>query len=76
MATTKRSTVYFDEDIHKALRLKAATTNQSISELVNTAIRGALAEDAEDLDVFRERETEPTLSFEDLVRDLKDRGKL
>ncbi len=76
MTTTKRATVYFDEALHKALRLKAAETEQSISELVNAAVRSTLAEDAEDLAAFRERAKEPTLSFEDLVRDLKRRGKL
>jgi hypothetical protein len=76
MAGAKRATVYFDESIHKALRLKAAETDQSVSELVNTAVRNTLAEDAEDLAAFRARVKEPTLAFEDFVRDLKRRGKL
>jgi hypothetical protein len=74
--SSKRATIYFDESLHKALRLKAAETDQSISDLVNTAVRYTLAEDAEDLAAFRERAEEPTLVFEDLVRDLKRRGKL
>lgn len=76
MTKPKRATVYFDENLHKALRLKAAETEQSISDLVNTAVRNTLAEDAEDLAVFRDRAKEPTLAFEDLLRDLKRRGKL
>ena len=76
MPTKKRATVYFDESLHKALRLKSAETDQSISDLVNTAVRRTLLEDAEDLAAFRERAKEPTLAFEDLVRDLKRRGKL
>jgi plasmid stability protein len=76
MTTAKRATVYFDEGLHKALRLKAAETDQSISDLVNTAVRQNLLEDAEDLAAFRERAKEPTLAFEDLVRDMKRRGKL
>jgi hypothetical protein len=76
MTTVKRATVYFDEQLHKALRLKAAETDQSVSELVNTAVRHALAEDADDLAAFRERAKEPTLAFESVVRDLKRRGKL
>ncbi len=76
MATTKRATVYFDEGLHKALRLKAAETDQSISDLVNSAVRNNLLEDAEDLAVFRKRAKEPTLAFEDLIRDMKRRGKL
>jgi hypothetical protein len=76
MATAKRATVYFDDSLHRALRLKAAETDQSISDLVNTAVRNALLEDAEDLASFRERAREPALAFEDLVRDMKRRGKL
>ena len=76
MSVAKRATVYFEESLHKALRLKAAETDQSISDLVNTAVRTTLLEDAEDLAAFRERAKEPTVAFEDLVRDLKRRGKL
>ena len=76
MPTAKRATVYFDERLHKALRLKSAETDQSISDLVNAAVRQTLADDAEDLAAFRDRAEEPTLAFEDFVRDLKRRGKL
>ena len=72
----KRATVYFEEPVHKALRLKAAETEQSVSDLVNEAVRRALAEDADDLAAFRERATEPTLAFEEFVADLKRRGRL
>jgi len=76
MTAPKRTTVYFDEDLHKALRLKAAETDRSISELVNVAVKYTLLEDAEDLAAIRERTTEPSVPFEDFVRDLKRRGKL
>lgn len=76
MSTAKRATVYFEETVHRALRLKAAETDQSISDLVNTAVRHALAEDADDLAAFRARATEPTLAFEDLLRDMKRRGQI
>ncbi len=76
MPSTKRSTIYFEEPLHKALRLKAAEADTSISELVNSAVRQALAEDAEDLNAFRERAKEPRMSFEDLVLDMKRRGSL
>jgi hypothetical protein len=72
----KRATVYFEEPVHKALRLKAAETDQSVSDLVNDAVRRALAEDADDLAAFRERAAEPTLAFEEFVADLKRRGRL
>jgi len=74
--TTKRSTVYFDPAIHRALRLKAAETDRSISDLVNDAVRLSLAEDAEDLAAFQERAGEPNLSFEDVVKSLKQSGKI
>jgi len=73
---TKRSTIYFDAAIHRALRLKAAETDRSISELVNDAVKIALAEDAEDLAAFEERAAEPNLSFEDAVKVLKRSGKI
>ena len=72
----KRATVYFDSQIHRALRLKAAETDRSISELVNDAVRLNLAEDAEDLAAFEERAHEPNLAFEDVLKDLRKRGKL
>ncbi len=72
----KRATIYFDSQIHRALRLKATETDRSISELVNDAVKSSLAEDADDLAEFEQRASEPRLSFEDVVRDLKKRGKL
>lgn len=77
MATAqKRATVYFDPEIHRALRLKAVETDSSLSELVDEAVRLTLAEDAEDLAAFEERASEPDLPFESVVRDLKRRGKI
>ena len=75
-STTKRATIYFDPQLHKALRLKAAQTERSISELVNEAVQQTLAEDLEDLTALEERAHEPDLLFEDVLRDLKRRGKL
>ena len=72
----KRATIYFDPTLHRALRLKAAETDRSMSELVNEAVKLSLAEDADDLAAFDERAAEPNLAFEDVVRELKDRGKL
>jgi hypothetical protein len=73
---SKRTTVYFDPSLHRALRLKAAETDQSLSDLVNAAVRETLAEDSEDLEAFEARSSEPSLSFEDVLKDLKRRGKL
>lgn len=73
---SKRSTVYFEPEIHQALRVKAATTHISVSEVVNEAVRIALREDHEDLIVFEQRAEEPILSYEELLKDLKSNGKL
>ena len=73
---SKRSTIYFDPQLHTALRLKAAHSNRSMSELVNEAVRAALAEDREDLAAFEDRVAEPTLSYEQLLDELKSSGKL
>ena len=72
----KRATVYFDPEIHRALRLKAAETDRSMSDLVNEAVRLSLAEDAEDLAAFDNRVNEPNLPYEAVVKDLKRRGKI
>ena len=76
MSTTKRATVYLDSELPRALRLKAAVNEQSISELVNEAIRLSLAEDADDLAAFRARARDPNLDFETVLKDLRRRGKL
>lgn len=76
MSEPKRATVYFEPEIHKALRLRAAATDRSISEMVNEAVRTSLAEDAVDLEADAARRREPTVDFESFVRDLKRRGRL
>ena len=73
---SKRSTIYFEPEIHHALRMKAATAHISVSEVVNDAVRLALREDHEDLAAFEERANEPTISYEELLKDLKSHGKL
>ena len=75
-STQKRATIYFDADLHRALRVKAAETERSVSELVNQAVKLTLAEDAEDLAAIEERRQEPSLPFEDVLKDLKLRGKI
>ncbi len=73
---SKRATVYFDPDIHKILKVKAAETSTSISEIIDRAIRRELMEDAEDLQTFKDRAAEPTISYEKLIADLKKNGKI
>ena len=74
--SSKRATVYFDETLHRALRLKAAETDRSVSDLVNEAVKLSLAEDADDLATFDDRASEADLPFEEAVKQLRARGKL
>ncbi|MGB7291537.1 MAG: CopG family transcriptional regulator [Thermodesulfobacteriota bacterium] len=72
----KRATIYLNPDVHRALRLKAAETDRSISDLVNEAVILSLAEDEEDLAAFEERKSERNLAFENVLKDLKKRGTI
>lgn len=73
---TKRTTIYLEEELHQALRMKSAETSRSISELVNELVREQLFEDAEALKAFRDRADEPVMSYEALLQDLQAHGKL
>jgi len=75
-ASAKRSTVYFEPELHQALKLKAASTNRSVSDIVNEAVRLTLKEDQEDLAAFADRVAEPTISYEALLDDLKRHGRI
>lgn len=72
----KRATVYFEESVHKALKLKAVEVSSTLSELVNSCVRESLTEDLEDLEAFRERENEPAIDFEAFLKQLRADGKL
>ena len=72
----KRATVYFEEDLHRALKLKSAEISTPVSDLVNEAVRSVLFEDAEDLESFNERECEQVVDFEGFVASMKENGKL
>ena len=76
MTSPKRATVYFEADVHRALRLRAAANDRSMSDMVNDAVRAALAEDAVDLEAFDERRKERNSPFESFVRGMKRRGRL
>jgi plasmid stability protein len=73
---SKRATIYLDPAIHKALRIKAAETSRSMSDIVNEAIRHALAEDAEDLAAFDLRANEPLVTYENMLNELKKDGRI
>lgn len=76
MDTQKRATVYFEADVHRALRLRAAAMDRSISDMVNDAVKAALTEDAEDLTAFTDRKNDRSLSFDTFVQGLKRRGRI
>jgi plasmid stability protein len=76
MENAKRATVYFSADVHKALRLRAAAADRSVSDMVNDAVRTILAEDAIDLKSFAKRAAEKSISFESFVSGLKRRGRI
>jgi len=76
MGEPKRTTVYFDVKLHRALRLKAAETDRSVSDLVNEAVRESLSEDATDLAAFKERAGERRQKFEDVLKQMKRRGAI
>lgn len=75
-ALGKRSTIYFDPAIHKALKIKALETSRSVSDIVNFAVKEVLAEDAEDIAVFEERSDEPLISYAEMVKRLKKDGRI
>ena len=76
MDETKRASIYFEAEVHQALRLKAAATKRSMSEMVNEAVRMALAEDAVDLAASGQRASEPSVSFAAFGQDLRERGRI
>jgi hypothetical protein len=75
-APAKRATIYLDPIVHKALKLKAVETSRSVSDLVNEAVREALAEDAEDLAAFEERVNEPLVTYDEMVKKLRKDGRI
>jgi hypothetical protein len=76
MEESKRATIYFDADVHRALRLKAAACNRSISDMVNEAVRMSLAEDADDLRDVEQRQEEESIGFEEFVNSLRKGGRI
>jgi len=72
----RRATVYFEDDLHKALRIKSVESDRTISELVNDAIKLVLEEDQEDLAAIKERKDEEPISYESFLQELKSRGQI
>ena len=76
LSQSKRTTIYLEPDLHRALRLKAATVSKSVSSLVNDAVREALAEDVEDIAAFDKRAAEPVISYDEMIKRLKKDGRI
>lgn len=74
MAGQTRTTVYLMPKIYRALKVKAALTDRSVSDLINTAVMEALREDVLDLEAFDKRAKEPLRTFESVLKDLKRDG--
>ena len=70
----KRTTIYFESGLHQSLRLKAAETSSSISELVNQAVRMSLGEDQTDQMNADPCKSEAQISFDEMVEQLKRDG--
>jgi hypothetical protein len=76
MAPGIRIAVNLELEVYRALKLKAATTDRSVSDLVNAAVLESLREDALDLEAFDRRAKEPSRPFEKVLEDLKRDGLL
>ncbi|MHB8095849.1 MAG: CopG family transcriptional regulator [Candidatus Aminicenantales bacterium] len=74
--SNKKVTVYMKPEFHRALRVKAAETDLSVSDLINDAVRNAMIEDSFDLESFEARAMEPSVAFEDVLKKLKRDGKI
>jgi hypothetical protein len=70
----KRTTVYLNPELYKALRMKAVVSDTSVSEIINDILREMFSEDAEDLAAFEGRENEPDVSYEEMMIKLKNDG--
>ena len=73
---TKRATIYFEPELHKALKIKALETSRYITDLVNQAVRESLTEDAEDILAFEERKNETVISYDQVLKKLKKDGRI
>lgn len=71
----KKATIYFDYDLHRALRSKAAHTKSNVSDLVNDAVRASLGEDILDITAFAGRKHVKSISFNAVTEKLKSKQR-
>ena len=55
---------------------QAASSDSSLSEIVDEAVRLLMLEDQEDLEAIANRVAEPVITYDALLKDLKKNGKL
>ena len=71
-----RTTISINDKVYKALRLRSAESGESMSAIVENAVKYQILEDLEDIEDANRRSREPSLNFDDLVRELKTEGLL
>ncbi len=71
-----RTTITLNDKIYKALRIRAAESNESISALVEDAVKEQVLEDVDDLHTVQEREHESSIDLKRFVKELKADGLL
>jgi hypothetical protein len=71
-----RTTITFNDKLFRALKMRAAESDESISQIVEEAVKYQVLEDLEDIEDAVQRESEPVYSFDDLVKQFKAEGLL
>ena len=66
----KRTTVYLPDKLIKLLKVRAIKNNQSVSDYINQVVSRELLEEEEDLADIQKILKEPTVPFEQLLKDL------
>lgn len=71
-----RTTITFNDTVFRALKMRSVEADESVSKLVEDAVKYQILEDIEDIEDANAREKEPVYSFDDLVTKFKAEGLL
>ena len=71
-----RTTITINDTIFRALKMRAVESDESVSKLVEDAVKYQILEDMEDIEDAKVRENEPSYSFDNLVASFKTEGLL
>ncbi|HUC96044.1 MAG TPA: hypothetical protein VMR16_00040 [Candidatus Saccharimonadales bacterium] len=71
-----RTTITINDKLFRALKMRAIEADESVSKLVEDAVKYQILEDLEDIEDAKARENEPSYSFDNLVATLKTEGLL